>query len=134
MAMPISSTRREIFGEGFILIEDAAGLAYPYSGEGIRTAVESTLLAVDTIISAKGDFRRRKLAPYEQRLFRRFGKPKPIAQFEGVTASLVKMLLGAPWFLCHVAADRWFFHRQVPALIATENAAGTASLGKNGSG
>jgi flavin-dependent dehydrogenase len=61
MAMPISSTRREIFGEGFILIEDAAGLAYPYSGEGIRTAVESALLAADTIIWPRGIFAERSL-------------------------------------------------------------------------
>jgi len=127
-------TRREIFGEGFILIGDAAGLAYRYSGEGIRTAVESALLAADTIISAKGGFRKTKLAPYEERLFRRFGKPKPIAQFEGVTASFVRMLLGTPWFLRHVTADRWFFHRHVPALVATENAAGAAILEGHGSG
>jgi flavin-dependent dehydrogenase len=62
-------TRREIFGDGLILIGDAGGLAYPHSGEGIRTAVESALLAAETIISAKGDFGRAKLAPYEQRLF-----------------------------------------------------------------
>jgi geranylgeranyl reductase family protein len=124
-------TRREIFGDGLILIGDAAGLAYPYSGEGIRTAVESALLAADTIISAKGDFRSSKLAPYEQRLFRRFGKPRPITEFEGVTASLVRMLLGAPWFLRHVAADRCFFHRQLPALVPTENATRTRILGEH---
>jgi menaquinone-9 beta-reductase len=127
-------TRREIFGEGLILIGDAAGLAYPYSGEGIRTAVESALLAADTIISAKGDFRKTKLAPYEERLFRRFGNPKPIVQPDGLSASFVRMLLGTRWFLRHVAADRWFFHRQVPALVATENAARTSILAKHGSG
>jgi geranylgeranyl reductase family protein len=124
-------TRREILGEGLILIGDAAGLAYPYSGEGIRTAVESALLAADTIISAKQDFRRTNLAPYEQRLVRRFGKPKQIAQFEGVTASLVRMLLGTSWFLRHVTADRWFFHRQVPALVAMENAITTPIIGEH---
>jgi geranylgeranyl reductase family protein len=127
-------TRRQIFGEGLILIGDAAGLAYPHSGEGIRTAVESALLAADTIISAKGDFRRTKLAPYEQRLFCRFGTPRPIAQPEGLTASLVRMLLGTPWFLRHVAADRWFFHRQVPALVATENATKSPILAEHGCG
>jgi geranylgeranyl reductase family protein len=127
-------TRREIFGDGLILIGDAAGLAYPYSGEGIRTAVESALLAADTIISAKMDFRRTKLAPYAQRLFRRFGKPKPIRQFEGVTALLTRMLLGTPWFLRHVAGDRWFLHRQVPALVATEHATRTPMMRAHGFG
>ena len=115
-------TRREILGDGLILIGDAAGLAYPHSGEGIRTAVESALLAAETIISAKGDFGRTRLAPYEQRLFHRFGKPKPVAQPEVLTASLVRMLLGNPWFLRHVVANRWFFHRHVPALVGMEKA------------
>jgi flavin-dependent dehydrogenase len=127
-------TRREIFGEGLILIGDAAGLAYPHSGEGIRTAVESALLAVDTIISAKGDFRSRQLAAYEQRLFRRFGRPRPFAQPEGLTASLVRMFLGTTWFMRHVAADRFFFHRHVPRIVATENAIRLPIKGEHGCG
>jgi flavin-dependent dehydrogenase len=114
-------TQREILGDGLILIGDAAGLAYPLSGEGIRTAVESGLLAAETIISAKGDFGRRKLAPYVQRLLHRFGKPKAVAHPKGLNASLVRMLLGTRWFSRHVAADRWFLHRHVPALVGMEN-------------
>jgi flavin-dependent dehydrogenase len=49
-------TRRELLRDGLMLIGDAAGLAYPQSGEGIRTAVESGLLAAETIVSAKGTY------------------------------------------------------------------------------
>ena len=56
-------TRRELIRDGLMLIGDAAGLAYPQSGEGIRTAVESGVLAAETILSAKGNFRKNGLSP-----------------------------------------------------------------------
>jgi menaquinone-9 beta-reductase len=114
-------TRRELFRDGLMLIGDAAGLAYPQSGEGIRPAVESGLLAAETILSAKGDFRRQNLAPYAKRLVRRFGKPRAIARPEGLTASLERMLVDTRWFSRHVILDRWFLHRQLPALLGIEN-------------
>src|SRR6185369_1049098 len=42
-------SRRAVCGDGFVLIGDAAGLAYDRSGEGIRPAVESGLLAARSI-------------------------------------------------------------------------------------
>ena len=42
-----------------LLVGDAAGLAYPQSGEGIRPAIESGLLAAATIVEADGDYTRR---------------------------------------------------------------------------
>lgn len=30
------------------------------------------------------------------------------------------MLLGSRWFSRYVAADRWFLHRHVPALVGME--------------
>jgi menaquinone-9 beta-reductase len=71
-------TRRELLSDGLMLIGDAAGLAYPQSGEGIRTAVESGLPAAEAIVSAKGDFCRSKLAPYAQQLIDRLGSPRPL--------------------------------------------------------
>src|SRR5262249_3825074 len=38
--------------DGVLLIGDSAGLAYPQSGEGIRPAVESGMLAADVILEA----------------------------------------------------------------------------------
>jgi geranylgeranyl reductase family protein len=114
-------TRREILGDGLILVGDAAGLAYPQSGEGIRTAVESGILAAETIISAKRDFGRTKLAPYAQRLLHRFGKPKAVAHPKGLKASLERMLIDTQWFSRHVILNRWFLHSQLPALVGVED-------------
>ena len=52
-----TSTRR-VVGEGFLLIGDAAGLAYPQSGEGILPAIESGLAAARTIVAATGQVQR----------------------------------------------------------------------------
>ena len=49
-------TPRPLAGDGFVLIGDSAGLAWPQSGEGIRPAVESGLLAARAI--AAKDLRR----------------------------------------------------------------------------
>jgi flavin-dependent dehydrogenase len=49
-----------------MLIGDSAGLSYPQSGEGIRPAVESGLLAADTIIAADGNYDSEHLEPYRQ--------------------------------------------------------------------
>src|SRR5438067_1932212 len=46
----------KLIDDGVLLIGDAAGLAYPHSGEGIRPAVESGIMATETIIAASGDY------------------------------------------------------------------------------
>jgi len=53
-----------------LLIGDAAGLAYTQSGEGIRAAVESGLLAASTILEADGIDGAEALRHYEQLLGR----------------------------------------------------------------
>ncbi len=58
-----------------LLVGDAAGLAYPQSGEGIRPAVESGLLAAGVIAAAGGDFAPAKLEVYARRLTARLGTP-----------------------------------------------------------
>src|SRR6202521_317133 len=67
------SPRRRIVDAGVMLVGDAAGLAYPQSGEGIRPAVESGLLAAATIVEANGQYARNRLEGYEERLGARFG-------------------------------------------------------------
>src|SRR5262249_34988271 len=52
--------QRPLLQDGVMLIGDSAGLAYPESGEGIRPAVESGLLAGKVIEAAGRDFRREK--------------------------------------------------------------------------
>ncbi len=116
-------TKRNIVGDGIMLIGDAAGLAYSQSGEGIRPAIESGLLAANAIIAADGKYTRNLLESYRGMLVSRFGK----SQVEWSTRiacrlpslwvhSLARMLLATRWFSRHVVLDRWFLHADQPAL------------------
>ncbi len=106
--------------DGVLLVGDAAGLAYPKSGEGIRPAVESGLMAAATILKAGGDYRRHQLTPYSSRLLARFGDA---AQPRGAEPSAMRkllggLLLGNRWFTRHVVLDRWFLHSHQSVLQA----------------
>jgi menaquinone-9 beta-reductase len=112
---------RRAIGDGVMLVGDAAGLAYPQSGEGIRPAIESGLLAASTILNANGCFTSARLESYENQLHRRFGV-SPLARLlsravpAGAAAALAQRLLDQPWFVRHMVLDRWFLHAQEPAL------------------
>jgi flavin-dependent dehydrogenase len=112
-------TRRPLTGEGFALIGDSAGLAWPQSGEGIRPAVESGLLAARAI--AAGD-----LPSYARAMEERFGRrnrprgpglsdllPRRIRPW------LVERLLGNRAFARRVVIDGWFLHRGQPPLASS---------------
>ena len=64
----IGHSHRKILDGGVLLIGDAAGLAYPESGEGIRPAIESGLIAAHAILNAEGDYSAKKLALYRELL------------------------------------------------------------------
>jgi flavin-dependent dehydrogenase len=114
-------SHRRLVDRGVLLVGDAAGLAYPQSGEGIRPAVESGLLAAATIIEASGRYTRDRLQPYEARLQARFG-PGPISRAiarmlpGGVSTAVGRRLLEIPAFVRHIVLDRWFLHAREPAL------------------
>lgn len=112
---------REVVGDGIVLVGDAAGLAYPQSGEGIRPAVESGLMAADAIVQAAGDFRRARLSSYRRRLAAHFGNGGPSAAERlpaGLRSFLAQRLLSSRWFTRHVVLDRWFLRRGQGALQA----------------
>ena len=113
---------RKQLDDGMLLVGDAAGLAYPQSGEGIRPAIESGLMAAATIIEASGDYRRQQLLPYAGRLTARFGSGAASVSTE--PSSLRKffagILLGNKWFTRHVVLDRWFLHVHQAALQTVE--------------
>jgi flavin-dependent dehydrogenase len=105
--------------DGVLLVGDAAGLAYPQSGEGIGPAIESGLLAAETVLSARGDYSRESLVAYDRRLVDRFGPRRfdPLRLLPGV----VRGVLGG-WVLASKAlsrrlvVERWFLHRAQPSL------------------
>lgn len=113
---------RPLHADGVLLVGDAAGLAYPQSGEGIRPAVESGLLAADVIVEAAGDYRAERLAAFGERLARRLGPPRAGPQPAGwavppaLKRTLAFGLLGREWFARTVVIERWFLRAAEPAL------------------
>lgn len=109
--------QRPRIGEAVLLIGDAAGLAYTQSGEGIRPAIESGLLAARTILEAKGDYSIDRLQGYNDRLIQRFGTAGRTGELipSGMRQAIGRWLLGRQWFTRHVVLDSWFLHsRQAP--------------------
>ncbi len=111
-------TVRKQVDDGMLLVGDAAGLAYPQSGEGIRPAVESGLMAAATILEAQGDYRRQQLLPYADRLVARFGAAASSGSIGPAFLRnlLAVKLLDNKWFTRHVVLDRWFLHSHQGAL------------------
>ena len=111
---------RPLHANGVVLIGDAAGLAYAQSGEGIRTAVESGLLAAETIAATAGDCSAGRLASYAERLRERFGESGRANALHhlpsGIRASLGRWLLRREWFLREFVLDDFFLHADTPPL------------------
>jgi geranylgeranyl reductase family protein len=103
---------RPVVGDGLVLIGDAAGLAYPESGEGIRPAIESGRLAARTLVAADGRSSRADLQPYADQL-RCLYPPtsRPPRPLRSVLAAAGRLLLGSRSFTRHVVLDRWFLRR-----------------------
>jgi len=117
-------TLRPLLDDAALVIGDAAGLAYAQSGEGIRPAIESGLMAAEVIAAAGGDYGVARLEPYRERIVARFGSRKPQ---DGASSMLPERLrrgvagylLNTHWFTRHVVLDRWFLHVHQPVMNAT---------------
>ena len=112
---------RRLVDNGVLLIGDAAGLAYGHSGEGIRPAVESGLLAAATVREAAGRYDAHTLAGYRERLTARLG-PRQARDWSAwlpprTKAQLGGRLLTQRWFSRHVLLERWFLHRHEAPLV-----------------
>lgn len=119
---------RPLVNDGLLLIGDAAGLAYTQSGEGIRPAIESALLAAD-VIRQTPDFSAASLQAYGDAVAERFGHRRPVTE-EGLNESfqesfqvpdwikmpLASTLMRSHWFTRQVVTERWFLHQQVKPL------------------
>ncbi|HKT79284.1 MAG TPA: NAD(P)/FAD-dependent oxidoreductase [Vicinamibacterales bacterium] len=113
--------RRRLVDDGVMLIGDAAGLAYPQSGEGIRPAVESGMLAAHTVLAAAGKYDAASLAPFGDALRTRFAPHPLVDRLSALIPSFVvpplaELLLGNAAFVRHVALDRWFLHARQASL------------------
>jgi flavin-dependent dehydrogenase len=112
------STRPRLVDDGVLLVGDAAGLAYAQSGEGIRPAAESGLMAASVVARAEGLYGRERLDPYRQGLIARFGRtrrmslPLPARWIEAIG----RPLLATRWFTRKVVIDGWFLHARLPPL------------------
>jgi geranylgeranyl reductase family protein len=93
--LPLSSRRRKPFGDGFLLVGDAASLICPLTGEGIGTSMLSGYLAAQFVAKAaeKGQFDAAQLAGYEKELYRRLSE-------EIQLATLAYYAQRLPWSWC----------------------------------
>lgn len=115
------SCGRTTVADAVLVAGDAAGLAYPQSGEGIRPAIVSGLMAASVIVRAEGRYTRDRLEPYAARLRRQFGvgrRAAPAVVPERLIAGLARALLKSPWFVRRVVLDRWFLHAN-DSMLAT---------------
>lgn len=101
---------RPLIGPGMLLVGDAAGLAYPESGEGIKPAIESARLAAETLIAAKAAAPdEHDLRPYADALARLHPPARRSApRLRPAIATIGRWLLGSPAFTRQVVLNRWF--------------------------
>jgi flavin-dependent dehydrogenase len=116
-------SKRDVACDGVLLVGDAAGLAYSQSGEGIRPAIESGLLAAKAIVDARGDNTQALCKTYRSLLTTHFGKSQKEWVFDigghlptWLLSSASKFLLASRWFSRRVVLERWFLHCDEPAL------------------
>ncbi len=73
--LPVGSKRRKSYGDGFMLVGDAAGLIDPFTGEGIGNAMYAARYAAECAHDAcrERDFSERSMSRYERRLWSEIG-------------------------------------------------------------
>ncbi|KPQ29849.1 MAG: Dehydrogenases (flavoproteins) [Marinobacter excellens HL-55] len=111
---------RPLVDDGVLLVGDAAGLAYTQSGEGIRPAIESALIAANVIRSAP-DYSALSLQTYGERIAKRFGTratdQEPGFEIpEWLKQPIASTLMRSHWFTRKVVTEKWFLHQEVPPL------------------
>jgi flavin-dependent dehydrogenase len=107
-------TDRKIFDDGVLLVGDAAGLAYPESGEGIRPAIESGLMAAHAILSAECNYGAKNLSLYREMLNARLQRER--SRVESLTQALPqalkeftgRQLLRNRSFCQNIVVNQWF--------------------------
>ncbi len=108
-------SNRHVVDDRVLLIGDSAGLAYPQSGEGIRPAVESGLMAAEVLQAAQGDYRRAKLDRYAVMLQQRFaggggGAERWAQRLPPVVRNFVGRQLLKTKAFGRIVVQDWFLH------------------------
>ena len=114
---------REMVHDGVLLIGDAAGLAYPQSGEGIRPAIESAMLAAKVVKQCAGDYSANRLQAYNDEMAQRFGsrhlEPDLMDKLPmGLKKVMATYLMKSKWFTKNVVMDRWFLQNHQSTLVS----------------
>jgi geranylgeranyl reductase family protein len=121
-------TMRRLVSDRMLLIGDALGLASPRSGEGIRQAIESGLLAAEAIVRSDGNYRQSKLQAYADAIQERFGIAGRRSILDRLPKSplnaIARGLLRSRYFTRHMLLDRWFLHANQPDLKTDLNRSG----------
>lgn len=117
---------RQMVADKVLLIGDSAGLAYPQSGEGIRPAIESAMLAADTIRDCAGNYGSDNLQPYNDAMEQRFGKRLPGPDTMERLPMFVKrifasQLMKTHWFTKNVVTDKWFLQTHQTPMPAIDS-------------
>ena len=116
---------RKMIADNVLLIGDSAGLAYPQSGEGIRPAIESAILAARVIHGSNGIYNQQCLQAYNNMMELRFGRrlPKPnlmerLPMF--IKKFAASQLMKTHWFTKNIVTDKWFLQsHQTPLALPT---------------
>lgn len=108
---------RRLVDDGVLLIGDAAGVAAAGSGEGIRPALESGLLAADAILAAAGRTGREDLAAYERALETRLGSRRALGTPGPFSAWAAPRLLRWSFFARTLVLDHQFLGRDRRPLL-----------------
>ena len=113
--------KRTIVDDSLLLAGDAVGMASPQSGEGIRPAIETGLIAADVIRNCQPDYAKARLLSYQEKLFARYGEwaddpgttvlPATFRQYLG------RQLMSSRWFTRKVLLDRWFLQKHMLPLV-----------------
>lgn len=106
---------RPLFADRALLVGDAAGLASSLSGEGIRPAVLSGILAAEVILECDGNYSANRLESYAALLGGRIPAPNSggISRVfpAWLLAAAARHALSSRWLVRRVFLDGWFLGR-----------------------
>ena len=110
--LPFGSIKRENYGNGFLLLGDAAGLVDPFTGEGIGNAMVSGRIAAEIATKAKEvhNYTKEYLKNYDQNLWEYLGSE--------LNTSTKLLKLARSKFLLNFVIDRAARNKKVRDIIS----------------